>query len=183
MSDPLAVGDIHLSALRDDDAPLLHRWRMDPHVRDGSLSYPFPTSVEAEREWIRAFAPRGTPGDICLAVRNAEDDELFGYCQLRSIDWVSRVAEFGIVIGRAEARHRGVGRRALHLTMTYAVERLALRRLWLRVAAFNKAAISLYESSGFELEGRMVRHAYRNGELHDVLIYGWEPAASFSGER
>ena len=173
---------ILLGALRDEDAPVLHSWRKDPELRDGALAYPFPTSLEAEREWIRSFAPRGTPHDLCLALRAGDSDALLGYCQLRAIDWVSRTAEFGIVIGAPQSRGRGIGKRALALTMAYAVEQLALRRLWLRVAAFNAAAIALYERAGFEQEGRMPRHAYRNGAFHDVLIYGWEtesrPAAN-----
>jgi RimJ/RimL family protein N-acetyltransferase len=44
----------------------------------------------------------------------------------------------------------------------------------LRVVECNSAAIRLYEAADFRLEGRLVRHAYRNGELHDVLVFGWE---------
>lgn len=168
------ASEIYLDALSENDAAILHVWRKDPQVREGSLAYPFPTSIEAERQWIRSFEPQGTPRDLCLAIRNSASGELIGYCQLRAIDWVARTAEFGIVIGASASRGQGVGRRALTMTMDYAVERLGLRRLWLRVAAFNTAAIALYETSGFVLEGRMIRHAYCKGGLHDVLIYGWE---------
>lgn len=171
---------IVLRALREDDAPTIHAWRADPSVRDGALGYPFPSSVESEREWIRSFAPRGTPQDLCLGIRDGRTDALLGYCQIRSIDWVAKVAEFGIVIGAPESRGRGIGRRALALAVEHATLQLGLRRLWLRVVEFNTAAIRLYEESGFQLEGRLLRHAYRNGQLHDVLIYGREWAASNS---
>lgn len=165
---------IVLSALREDDAPTIHAWRADPTVRDGALGYPFPTSVDAEREWIRGFAPRGMPQDLCLGIRDGQTDALLGYCQIRAIDWIAKVAEFGIVIGAPESRGRGVGRRTLALVVEYATLQLGLRRLWLRVAEFNTAAIRLYEEAGFLPEGRLLRHAYRNGQLHDVLIYGQE---------
>lgn len=169
-----ADGALSLDALREDDAPTLHSWRHDPAIRDGALAYPFHASIEAEKEWIRAYAPRGTPHDVCLAIRAAGAGVLLGYCQLRSIDWISRTAEFGIVVGPTESRGQGVGSHALSLMRDYAVQQLGMRRLWLRVVGFNKAAIALYEKAGFVLEGRLVRHAYRNGSFHDVLIYGWE---------
>lgn len=174
----LPSAEFVLAPLREDDALTLHAWRSDPSVRDGALGYPFPASIEAEREWIRGFAPRGTPQDLCLGVRDRETDELLGYCQLRSIDWIAKVAEFGIVVGTPASRGRGIGAGILTLAREYATRQLGLRRLWLRVVAFNQPAIRLYERGGFRLEGRLVRHAYRNGELHDVLVYGWESAQS-----
>jgi RimJ/RimL family protein N-acetyltransferase len=165
---------IVLRALSEEDAPTIHAWRADPSVRDGALGYPFASSVESEREWIRSFAPRGTPQDLCLGIRDGRTDALLGYCQVRSIDWIAKTAEFGIVVGAPESRGCGIGGRALALAMEYATLNLGLRRLWLRVVEFNTTAIRLYEKAGFQLEGRLPRHAYRNGRLHDVLIYGLE---------
>lgn len=169
-----APPSIVLGALREDDAQTIHAWRADPSVRDGALGYPFASSIEGERAWIRGFAPSGTPQDLCLGVRDARTDVLLGYCQIRSIDWIAKTAEFGIVIGAPESRGRGIGAQALALAVEYATLHLGLRRLWLRVVGFNTAAIRLYEKAGFQLEGRLLRHAYRNGQLHDVLIYGRE---------
>ncbi|MET0891943.1 MAG: GNAT family N-acetyltransferase, partial [Pseudoxanthomonas sp.] len=125
MSRDDSVPALILGALSEDDAPVLHGWRRDPIVRDGALGYPFPTSLEAEREWIRSFTPRGTPQDLCLAVREA--GELLGYCQLRSIDWIAGVAELGIVIGASHARGRGIGSLALDMLIHYASRQLRLR--------------------------------------------------------
>lgn len=162
-----------LAGLRESDAPRLQEWRRDPEILNGALGYPFPSSLESELDWIRSFAPRGTPQDVCLAVRSAVGAELLGYCLLRNIDWIARVAEFGIVVG-PEARGSGVGRESLALVKEFAVGQLALRRLWLRVVEYNRRAISMYESAGFVLEGRLKRHVHRVGGLHDVLLYAWE---------
>lgn len=179
---------VHLDALAECDAETLHKWRSDSAIRDGALSYPFPTSIDAEREWVQSFAPTGTPRDICLAVRTGAGEPLLGYCQLRAIDWISGVAELGIVIGEPRVRGQGVGGRALDAFLAFAANDLALRRIWLRVVEFNTPAIRLYERAGFVLEGRLVRHVMRAGAIHDVLIYGREPApnrllAAPAGER
>lgn len=168
---------IVLSTLLESDAERLQEWRGDPEILNGALGYPFPSSLEAERNWIRGFSTRGTPQDVCLALREDAGGELLGYCLLGNIDWIARVAEFGIVIG-PQARGHGVGTRALALVKEYAAQQLALRRLWLRVVEYNARAIAMYRSSGFELEGRLTRQVYRNGELHDLLLFGWEISVS-----
>jgi RimJ/RimL family protein N-acetyltransferase len=165
---------IVLTALADDDAPLLHAWRGDPAVRDGALGYPFPTSLDAMRAWIRSFEPKATPGDLCFAVRPEADAPLIGYAQLRGIDWVAHCAEVGVVIGDRAWRGSGHGRAILRATADYAFDVLAMRRLWLRVAEDNAAAVGLYTSFGFAPEGRLRRHAFRNGRLVDVLLFGLE---------
>lgn len=163
-----------LGELREADAAVIHPWRADPSVRDGALGYPYPTDIEAERTWIQSFAPHGTPQNLCLGIRDCATNTLFGYFQLRNIDWIARTAEFGIVIGAPEARGRGVGKAAVSQGLHYATSQLGLRRLWLRVVDYNVAAIRLYEGAGFCREGCLVRHVYRNGALHDVYVYGWE---------
>lgn len=168
-----APAELTLSALRDEDAPILHSWRNDPTLRDGTLGYVFPTNIDAEREWIRSFSPKATPSDICLALREI-DGRLVGYAQLRSIDWIGKVAEVGLVIGPSASRRQGLGTASLALLMEYATRQLDLRRLWLRVVQYNEPAIRLYERAGFLQEGRLRRHALRDGKFHDVLLYGWE---------
>lgn len=173
---PEEVSITYLSALEPDDASVLHGWRSDSEIRDGALAYPFPTSIEAERSWISRQQPNGgAPSDVCLAIRSAEG-ALLGYVQLRGIDWIGRTAEFGIVIG--QHRGRGVGQRAMELCMRYAGEQLGLRRLWLRVVAFNASAISLYQRNGFQHEGTLRSHVFRCGSFHDVEIYGIELPSS-----
>lgn len=175
MTERSAVPTLVLTGLQESDAPRLQEWRRDPEILDGALGYPFPSSLAAEIDWIRSFACKGTPQDICLAVRAAAQGELLGYCLLRNIDWIARVAEFGIVVGPG-SRGSGIGRASLSLTRDYATTQLALRRIWLRVVDYNARAIELYRSSGFELEGRLPRHVHRAGALHDVLLFGWEAA-------
>lgn len=167
-----------LAGLQESDAQRLQGWRRDTEILNGALGYPFPTSLAAELAWIRSFDHQGTPARVCVAIRDGADGPLLGYCLLQNIDWIARVAEFGIVVG-PEARGAGVGRRSLELVKNYATGQLGLQRLWLRVVEYNALAIALYRSAGFELEGRLRRQVFRSGGLHDLLLYGWvaRPAA------
>lgn len=166
---------LRLDALAEADADLLHGWRGSAALVEGALGHPFPTSRADELAWIRGFAGAGpAPRDVCLAIRRGSEAGLLGYVQLRAIDWLSGVAEVGLVVGDPAARGTGVGKAALRLLMDLAVRQLRLRRLWLRVPAYNAAAIRLYEGAGFRAEGRLVRHVLRRGDFQDVLLYGWE---------
>ena len=177
MTEPANVARLVLTGLFESDAARLQEWRRDPEILNGALGYPFPSSLAAELEWIRSFNSKGTPQNICLAVRANAEDVLLGYCLLRNIDWIAGVAEFGIVVG-PDSRGSGVGRASLELVKDYASRQLALRRIWLRVVDYNIRAIELYRSSGFELEGRLPRHVYRTGALHDLLLFGWEAGSA-----
>jgi RimJ/RimL family protein N-acetyltransferase len=165
---------IELTGFRSDDEALLHAWRQDADLRDGTLGHVAPASAASERDWIASFRLGATGGSICLAAREAADRPLIGYVQLRDIDWISRTAEVGIVVGPAAARGAGTGARLLERLADFAFVELRLRRLWLRVAAFNEAAIALYRRHGFVEEGRLKNHVYRRGALHDVLLFGLE---------
>jgi putative acetyltransferase len=49
---------------------------------------------------------------------------------------------------------------------------LNLTRLELEVYADNEAAIHLYESFGFEIEGTLRKHAFRDGRYIDSIVMG-----------
>ncbi|WP_241160143.1 ribosomal protein S18-alanine N-acetyltransferase [Desulfovibrio sp. ZJ369] len=67
-----------------------------------------------------------------------------------------------------EARRQGLGRRILHLSLQVA-RKMGMHRVLLEVRAGNHAAISLYESSGFQRIGLRPRYYTDSGE--DALIY------------
>jgi len=71
-----------------------------------------------------------------------------------------------IVVDRASQR-RGVGRKLLEALIVAAAE-AGVERLMLEVRASNRAAIALYESAGFTLDG--VRKLYYREPEEDALL-------------
>jgi ribosomal protein S18 acetylase RimI-like enzyme len=96
------------------------------------------------------------------------NDEVVGWCDLRLKTTVTQrhcaVLGMGIV---AEHRHRGLGRRLLLETLARA---RGLRRIELVVRADNSAAIALYRSCGFEVEGTCRSYLRHDGVEHDALL-------------
>ena len=67
---------------------------------------------------------------------------------------------------------KGVGGELMRAIVDLADNWLNLTRLELEVYADNEAAIHLYERFGFEVEGTLRRHAFRDGEYIDSKVMG-----------
>lgn len=156
----------------DGDAATFLTWRADAELRDGALGHPFPSHLEAEAAWLRAFNIGPSPQAVLFAIEACESGRLAGYVTLRGIDWIARAAEIGIVVGEPTLRRRGIGREATALLLRYAVEVVNLRRLWLRVRADNAPALRIYQGLGFAVEGCLREHVWRDGAYRDLLIMG-----------
>jgi diamine N-acetyltransferase len=162
---------VQLRPLAASDLEKTIAWRNDPTIRDAQLGWPFPVTAPMEEKWYTEALSGHRNDRVTLAVE-AKDGALAGLVHLSQINWVSRVANFGITIGVKELQGRGIGKEATALLVAYAFDTLNLERIWLEVPSFNKRAIGLYEGIGFSHEGTLRAHAFTNGHRHDVLIMG-----------
>ncbi len=100
------------------------------------------------------------------------DGKHIGNVELRNIDWVSRNAETVVYIGDPEYRGKGYGNEMLAALFDFAFHRLNLHRLHSRVFSYNKPAAKMAEWCGYKQEGLMRQQLFRDGEYHDVIIFG-----------
>lgn len=84
---------------------------------------------------------------------------------------VRHVGEVGVSVAR-EWRGKGVGRCLLEAAIAAAKTSPDLARLSLRVFASNVAALRLYETVGFRVEGRRPGHVRIRGREDDVILMG-----------
>lgn len=159
---------IYFRPIEVEDAPLLRRWVNDPRVWSTTGFRP-PMNEHDERKWIEERKRDGR--DYMFGIVAREGDQLVGSCGLHEVSPVDHKAIFGIMIGEVAAQNRGYGSEAVRLTLRFAFEELNLNRVELAVADFNARAIHVYETAGFELEGRFRQAFYRHGAYHDDLRY------------
>lgn len=126
-----------------------------PSLRDGR-----------DREWLAQLGP----DDHVLV---AEDDgRVVGFARLDVLGGRQRhVGTVSINVHDAW-QGRGIGRRLLESLLELADDYLGLTRVQLEVWADNQRAIRLYETLGFEPEGRKRNAVRRRGEYVDVLLMG-----------
>ena len=170
---------IYFRPIEVEDAAVLRRWVNDPRVWS-TLGFRPPMNEHCERQWIQERR-RDDRGDYIFGIVARDGDQLVGSAGLHAVSPVDRKATFGIMIGEVAAQNRGYGSEAVRLTLRFAFEELNLNRVELSVADFNARAIHVYESAGFELEGRFRQAFYRHGAFHDDLRYAvlrdrWAPS-------
>ena len=77
--------------------------------------------------------------------------------------------EFGMSVGHGY-RRQGVGRALLGALVDWAHRTPLVTRIELRVYVENEPARRLYESFGFEVEGRRRQSVFQDGRFHDDLL-------------
>lgn len=128
-------------------------------------------SRSAEEGWILRRCAY-SPTEVNLAICIMGTHEHIGNIYLRDIDWVARHAELHIFIGALAHRGHGYGEVAMRRVLAHAFDDLGLQRIYLFVLASNEPAMRLYKKCGLIEEGRLRRHAFKQGHLEDVLVMG-----------
>ena len=145
-------------------------WLNDREVTKFLVAGVFPNSKEKMEEYYRNISLSNN--NVMLAIIDKISDKHIGNIKLGSINWISRIADIGIMIGDKEFWHKGFGTEAIKLLVEYAFHRLNLHKVTAGVIAENKASIKVFEKAGFEIEGRAKSQCFLNGEYCDSLYLG-----------
>lgn len=168
---PVLDAAVRLRALRRDDLPALWAWYQDPElVRHLVGGFRFHGEAEAlayMERWLAA-----SDAEVRCAIERIADGALLGMTMLTGIDRTHRTAEAHVFLGDASHRGKGYGRAAVTAMMAHGFGDLGLNRLDLSVLATNAAALHMYQSVGFEIEGTRRRAAFKDGRFVDVVMMG-----------
>lgn len=153
------------------DKPAFLRWRQDETLRDAALFYRFPVTQQMDEAWFeRAIQDDKSRVYFVIADRESEDKAL-GYILISSIDWISRTALIGIVLGDAAARGKGIGSAALEAVVKVAFADMGLRKLSAEIVAYNEPSHGLFTAQGFHKEATLKAQVFAKGTAHDIDIY------------
>ncbi len=157
---------IALGPLRRDLLPRYQRWINDLTAARNLAVIPGPVSAEAEAAW---FDRVSTSGDVLFTIYERATWRPIGNAGLHAINYRNRTAEFGILIGEADARGQGLGTEATRLMLDYAFTALGLHNVMLSVYAYNRAAHRAYQKAGFREFGRRREAVWMGGRLWDII--------------
>ena len=162
---------VRLTSLYPADAQAITRWYEDGEfARLFDVNPAYPKSESAIHKWLDGNErDRDT---FALAIRMLYSDDLIGYVQIDGIQWTHGCGWLAIGIGSPANRNKGYGAEAMRLALRFAFQELNLHRLQLTVFSYNHAAIRLYEKLGFQREGVFREYLRRDGERHDMILYG-----------
>lgn len=141
------------------------RWLNDPVVVDMLGDSKFPYSLQQEREWVEAqIAAKEDHRTFTVLTKKGEPIGNIGF---NSINYQSRRAVVGIVMGEKSFWDKGYGTDAMRTLLRFGFMELGLDKIELGVHSKNKRAIACYEKCGFRLEGVERNNDFYNGRYID----------------
>lgn len=144
------------------------RWLNDPDVTRYLGMY-LPVSRLSEKAFFERTAR--TDDSIIWAVHD-ENDRHIGGTGLHNINWRSRSAVSGIVIGDKSVWGRGYGTEVMLVRTRWAFEELGLHRIESECFIENDASAKCLERAGYSRIGIARQKRWRNGVWHDCIQ--WE---------
>ena len=156
---------VALGPHRRDLLPLYQRWINDfDMLRTIGAVPPRPTTLEQEEAW---YAGNTNPGEIRFTIYERAGWRPLGTTALHGLDFRNRTAVFGIFIGEADTRGKGLGTETTVLMLDYAFTVLGLHSVMLTVAEYNLAGLRAYQKAGFREFGRRRQCRWMGGRLWD----------------
>ncbi|HOX42467.1 MAG TPA: GNAT family protein [Myxococcota bacterium] len=136
-------------------------WR---NLRDG---FPHPYLLEDARRFLARWRQGAPPSVLCLEV-GGEAAGAIGYHTREDVERFS--AELGYWLAEPHWG-RGLMSAAVRAVSELALGERGLERLVATPFAWNPASCRVLEKAGFQLEGRLRRAAFKDGQWVDELVY------------
>lgn len=160
-----------LRAVERDDLQQLLEWRNRPEYRRYFREYR-ELGMEQQAAWFETMVLNDNR-TMMFAIVDLVSNSLLGACGLCYIDWVNKNADFSIYIGADDLYIDEVFAPDAARTMArYAFQELGLHRLWSEIYDIDQPKKSLFEKTGFILDGRHRQTHWGEGKWHDSLFYG-----------
>jgi len=139
-------------------------WINDPEINKWLLIGIFPTYLFQEEEWFKGL---GNKENIVFAIVTKEEKHI-GNVGLHKIDYLSKTAELGIIIGKKQEWGKGVATEAEKLMIDYGFNSLNLQKIYASIFADNIGSQKAAQKNGARLEGTLKKHVYKNGKYNDL---------------
>lgn len=141
-------------------------WLNNPAVyQHMNMQYPI-TFLETEK-WFERTVINNSRIDFAFE----EDGKIVSMTGLTNIDTINGLVEFYIMVN-PNVQGKGYGLKTTEFTINYAFLNFNIHKIYLYTNSFNERANKLYAKLGFELEGTLRKHKFKNGKLIDRCVYG-----------
>ncbi|HEX8290800.1 MAG TPA: GNAT family N-acetyltransferase [Pyrinomonadaceae bacterium] len=161
----MQVEGLTIRRAEPDDCSALYEMFTHPKLYANTLQLPYPS----REQWRRRLSDPGDGTYNLVAVAGGKVVGMFGLHTFPSRPRRHHAAAVGLTV-HEDWHGKGVGTALMRAGLDLADNWLNLTRLELEVYTDNEAAIRLYERFGFEREGLLRRHAYRDGSYVDALM-------------
>ena len=162
---------VKLRAIEPSDWEHHFVWDQDSEIQRMIDRLYAPRSQEAMKQWAEKMALRDVKGDTYfLAIENLAGEHV-GSISTQQCNPRDGTFQYGVAIRREHWR-KGYASEAITIVLRYFFEELRYQKVTTPVYSFNDASIRMHEHLGFQLEGRLRRMIYTQGQFFDELFYG-----------
>ena len=156
--------NIELRILSLADTDNIIRWRNSPEVKKNLFSQDDVTK-EQHIDYFHKYVESGKISQFIIIVDGVECGTTF----LKNIDNIKKEAEFGIFIGEADYRGKGISSIVTKKMIDYGFSNLNLVKIYLTVFEGNIAAIKSYIKAGFKQIEFIEKGYCRNGIFYNII--------------
>ncbi len=162
---------IHLRALMEKDLNDSYlQWLNDEEVCRSNSHAVFPNTEQRMRSYFDSL--QSQQQNVVLAIVHTDSGKHIGNVSLQNINWISRNAEFAILLGDKEFWGGGYGEEAAQLIVDYGFSRLNLHRIYCGTFEDNEGMKKLAARLKMKQEGLRREAVYKNGSYNNVLEFG-----------
>ena len=155
----------------ESDAQDLYQYAKDPKVGPAA-GWPVHTSVENSREIIKTAL--SAPDTYAVVLK--ESGKAVGSIGLMrkensNLSIEDHEGEIGYWIG-SQYWGLGITKRVVKMFCDYLFSHFTITKIYAEIYSENIASCHVLEANGFQKEGYLKKHVYKNNNYHDLIIYG-----------
>jgi len=163
----IAGESIYLKILEEKNASSEYcRWLNDQEVNE------YLETREAAIPELKKYIKEKLESEDCLffGIFYKENDKHIGNLKLELTGEGKKSVDYGIMIGDKNYWGKGIGTEATRLILNFSFNKLNADTVELSVLADNKAAIRIYEKTGFKIIERKIKSVNHDGRLFDDIV-------------
>lgn len=158
---------IKADRFKRDNIQIRVDWINNPSINQ-TMYFELPATFDKTEAWYNNTI--GNKKRIDFTFKD-DKDTLIAMGGLTDISIEHSNAEFYVMVN-PEMHGEGIGKQVSIWMYNYAFSVLKLNKIYLYTNDDNKAAYSIYEKSGFKLEGVLREHKWKNGQYQNRRFYG-----------
>jgi diamine N-acetyltransferase len=174
-----------VSGIEPEDVAQIVAWRNQPEIYSRFIEYE-PLTTEGQRRFLDSLAGAANrrlwlvnardPGRAApyeKAVRPTDDAIPVGAIGIKDIDMRNRHCELApLFIGDLRYRDFQVAFDAERLVLDHCFNHLGMERVIAYVVSSNPEVVKFQRALGFQEEGVLRRHVFKNGDFEDLVLLG-----------
>lgn len=170
--DILISNSLRLTGFRRSDQAALIEHLAEKEIYDRTLRIPYPYTQADAEQWLGIVEERekSQRPRTNWAIRNGEEN-LIGGIGLDVATGQPHRAEIGYWLAKP-FWGQGIMTAVVTAVCRHAFEKLELAKITANVFAFNDASVRVLEKCGFEQEGYLQKHYFKDGRWIDARILG-----------